>query len=91
MTSIIRAAALVALVASPLAADPVEGTWQTAEGESGGHLYVTIAPCGATLCGTIAKAFDAGGAPSPDYEYLGKALIWDMKAEGGNAYGGGKI
>ena len=78
-------------MAGPLAADSVEGTWRTAEGESGGHLYVTIAPCGAALCGTIAKAFKAGGDPSPEYENLGKALIWDMTAEGGNAYGGGRI
>ena len=30
MTPIIRAAALLALVAGPLAADPVEGTWRIA-------------------------------------------------------------
>ena len=91
MRHLIRAAVLLAVVAGPLAADPAEGTWKTQEGEEGGYLHVAIAPCGAALCGTIAKAFDASGASSTAYPHLGKRLIWDMVPEGGNAYGGGKI
>lgn len=91
MITLTRIAAALAIVASPLAADPLAGTWKTAEGKDGGYLHVTVAPCGAALCGTIDKAFKAGGAPSTAYEHLGKQLFWDMAANGGNAYGGGKI
>ena len=47
------AATLAALLlASPaLAADPVQGRWITAEKDA----VITIAPCGAKLCGRISK------------------------------------
>ncbi|MGV6847999.1 MAG: DUF2147 domain-containing protein [Marinibacterium sp.] len=85
------AMAIFASMAGPALADPAEGVWKTGEGEDGGYVHVQIAPCGAALCGTIAKAFDADGAASPDYEHLGRRLLWDMQAEGGGAYGGGQI
>lgn len=72
-------------------ADPIDGTWKTAPGDSGGYLYVTIAACGSAICGTIKSAFDKTGAESSDYEHLGKKLIWDMIADGGGSYSGGKI
>ncbi|MEX0284618.1 MAG: DUF2147 domain-containing protein [Paracoccaceae bacterium] len=73
------------------AADPAEGLWKTAEGEEGGYLHVQIGACGNALCGTIAKAFDASGQSSGDYEHLGKRLIWDMQAKGDGSYSGGKV
>lgn len=90
MTKLTRLAAVLALLASPLAADPAAGTWKTEDGKDGGFLHVVIAPCGSALCGTIDKAFDGTGAPSTGYEHLGKRLIWDMSPQGA-AYGGGKI
>lgn len=78
MTKLTRLAAVLALLASPLAADPAAGTWKTEDGKDGGFLHVVIAPCGSALCGTIDKAFDGTGAPSTGYEHLGKRLIWDM-------------
>lgn len=78
-------------IAGAALADPVDGTWKTAEGEEGGHLHVAIGACGSAICGTIQKAFDANGAPSGDYEHLGKRIIWDMTPEGNGTYGGGKI
>lgn len=73
------------------AADPVDGTWKTAPGESGGYLYVTISACGSAICGTIKSAFDKEGAAIADYEHAGKKLIWDMGSDGGGSYSGGKI
>lgn len=72
-------------------AEGAHGTWQTEPGDTGGYLHVEISSCGAALCGTIAKAFDANGAVSGDYAHIGKPMIWDMAAAGGDAYRGGKI
>lgn len=90
MKKIILAAAFAALGTSALA-DPAAGTWQTEPGDTGGYLHVAIAPCGAAICGTIKEAYDKDGNVSPDYEHKGKKMIWDMKADGGGAYSGGKI
>ncbi|MCB2109992.1 MAG: DUF2147 domain-containing protein [Defluviimonas sp.] len=83
------AAALV-LVAGAAAADPVEGLWKTKPDDNGNFGYVEIKPCGATLCGTLVKAFDGTGTEiaSPN---VGKQIVWDMTAEGDGAYGGGKV
>lgn len=93
MKHIVLAAALatLSLGAGPALADPATGTWQTEASDTGGYLHVTVKACGAALCGTIAKAFAADGSASADYEHLGKKMIWDMSADGGGAYSGGKI
>lgn len=91
MKKLILSAALGLGLAGMAAADPVAGIWKTAEGEEGGYLHVGIAPCGSAICGTINTAFDANGNMSPDYEHLGKQIIWDMTADGGGSYSGGKI
>lgn len=77
--------------ASMALADPVDGTWKTAPGDTGGYLHVSIGPCAAKLCGTISAAFDKTGAPDTEYEHLGKKMIWDMNADGDGNYSGGKI
>jgi len=81
--------ATVAL-AGPVA-DPVAGTWKTAPGDTGGYLHVTIAPCGSEVCGTIKAAYDKDNAVQADYEHLGKKMLWNMTADGGGSYSGGKI
>ena len=91
MKRLLLTAVVAAGMATAAAADPVEGTWRTAPGDTGGYLHVTIGTCGSAICGSIAQAYDADGAPSPDYEHLGKRMIWDMKPDGGGAYSGGKI
>jgi len=72
-------------------ADPAAGVWKTADGEEGGYLHVSIAPCGSQICGTILKAFDAQGAAAPEYQHVGKRLLWDMQADGDGTYSNGRI
>ncbi|TNJ40576.1 DUF2147 domain-containing protein [Phaeobacter sp. B1627] len=73
------------LASAALAADPIEGTWQT-EPDDGAYAHVAMAPCGGGLCGTIARTFnDSGEYKSPN---LGKRLVIDMKPKGGGAYEG---
>ncbi len=91
MKTITLAAAFAAMATGALAADPVDGLWKTAPGDTGGYLHVTIAECGSAICGTIDTAFDAQGNEQLNYENLGKQIIWDMIPEGDGSYGNGKI
>ena len=84
-------AAVLSVMGSLAQADGAVGTWKTEPGDTGGYLHVSIAQCGAALCGTIQKAFDGSGKASSDYAHLGRKMIWDMKAKGDGSYGGGKI
>tara|TARA_R110002020_G_scaffold67179_8_gene176416 strand:- start:4671 stop:5054 length:384 start_codon:yes stop_codon:yes gene_type:complete len=82
-------AAIVALGFTGAAlADPAVGTWKT-QVDDGAYAHVTIAQCGAALCGTIARTFkDSGEYKS---ENIGKKLVWDMQPAGSGAYDGGKV
>ncbi len=91
MKKTLLAAAAAVVCATAAMADPVAGTWKTAPGDTGGYLHVAIAPCGGAICGTIKEAYDKNGKVSPGYEHKGKKMLWDMKADGGGAYSGGKI
>ena len=92
MRSIILGTALFAFgAAAPASADPSAGIWQTAPGETGGYLHVSIAPCGENLCGTIQRAYGADGTLASDYEHLGKPILWNMGRDGDGRYSGGTI
>ncbi|WP_116084536.1 DUF2147 domain-containing protein [Tropicimonas sp. IMCC34011] len=84
------AAAALALSAVAAFADPVEGTWKTEPGDDGAYAHVVIRPCGANICGVIARGFDAGGTEIQS-KNIGARMIWDMTADGGGSYSGGKI
>ncbi len=84
MKHLILAAAL-AVSATAAAADPVLGTWKT-EPDDGAFAYVEMQPCGAKICGVIARTFNATGEyRSPN---LGKTLVIDMVPGGGGKYSG---
>ena len=83
---LLSAAAVLGLAAPAFAADPVEGLWRTQSGETGGYLHVQISECGAALCGVIRQVVD-----SPETSIVGTRMIWDMQAQGGGQYGGGRI
>ncbi len=88
---VLVAASAVAMAAGMAqAADPVEGVWQTQPGDDGAFGHVRMAPCGASLCGTLIRAYDGDGR-ARQTDTLGRQLVWDMDAQGGGAYGGGKI
>ena len=83
--TLIPAAILAALSSGAAWADPLEGLWKT-EPDDGAYAHVEIKPCGAALCGTIARTFKAEGEyASPN---LGKTLVIDMKPEGNGHYEG---
>jgi uncharacterized protein (DUF2147 family) len=82
--AMIAGAALVAM-AGAAAADPADGMWQT-EVDDGAFAYVRIAPCGAGVCGTIARTFNSDG----EYQSanIGKQIIREMVPQGSGEYEG---
>jgi uncharacterized protein (DUF2147 family) len=78
---------VLALLAPPAWADPLEGLWRTAPDIDGRIGFVRIAPCGAMLCGTLEAATDVQGRrlTTPD---IGRRLIWDTVLQGANTYRG---
>lgn len=85
MNKIFATAAAMVVMAGAAFADPVEGNWRSAPNDEGQAITIAIAPCGSAICGTIRQVH--GG----DNSLRGKALIWDMKPQGGGKYGGGKV
>lgn len=85
MKRLTLALAGVALSAGAALADPVHGVWKT-EVDDGAYAHVTIADCGAKICGTISRTFDADG----EYQSknLGKRIIRGMVPQGGGKYAG---
>lgn len=68
-------------------ADPLEGIWQTAKDDNGNFGFVQVAPCGAALCGTLIKSFDASGTEISS-AFTGRNIISETVANGGGAYSG---
>tara|TARA_R100001086_G_scaffold97718_1_gene48613 strand:+ start:57 stop:482 length:426 start_codon:yes stop_codon:yes gene_type:complete len=80
-------AAVCLSAGAALAADPLEGYWRTAKDDNGNSGMIHVAPCGAQLCGTLVKAYDANGKEmkSPN---IGRKIISETVAKGGGAYTG---
>lgn len=90
MKTLLTAAALAVTLTGAALADPVHGTWQTTKDDNGNYGHISVAACGAAICGTLVKSFDSAGKVFTS-ENQGRKIIWDMKSEGGGAYGGGKV
>lgn len=82
--------AALALSTGAVLADPVLGTWKTQPGDDGNYAHVTISQCGSQICGVLGKGFDSAGK-TIDSPNIGRKMIWDMNADGGGSYSGGKI
>jgi uncharacterized protein (DUF2147 family) len=83
-------AAVLALLATVAAADPVEGIWKTKPDDNGNTGHIRIKACGNAVCGTLIKAFDSAGKEM-DSENVGKRIIWDMVPKGDGFYDDGKV
>lgn len=82
--------AVLLLIATPAGAEPALGTWLTGPDRKAQVAHVEVRRCGPALCGRIARAFGSDGAPvmTPN---VGRELFWDMRAEGGGRYSGGRV
>lgn len=85
MKPMMMAIAALGLMVGPAFADPAEGVWKT-EVDDGSYAHVTIAPCGAKVCGVISRTFNNSGEyNSPN---KGKQLVRGMEPKGGGKYTG---
>ena len=85
MKTLALAAAFALSASAAMAADPIEGIWQT-QADEGALAIVSIAPCGGAFCGMIVKTYKDGAEyASPN---VGKQIVRSMKATGGGNYEG---
>ncbi|MFK7854465.1 MAG: DUF2147 domain-containing protein [Granulosicoccus sp.] len=68
----------------------VLGLWQT-ESTDKGYLHVSIEVCDSALCGVIVAAYNLQDEADPNYEHLGKNMVWGMKSKGISSWSKGKI
>ena len=85
MRTITLAAAFALAAGAALAADPIEGIWQT-QPDQGAVALVQIAPCGGAYCGTIVKTFK--GQQEYRSPNIGKQIVIGMTPSGEGAYAG---
>ncbi|MEL7090383.1 MAG: DUF2147 domain-containing protein [Pseudomonadota bacterium] len=85
MKKLLAAAAMGVMAASAAMADPVLGTWKT-QPDDGSYAHITMASCGAAICGKIARTFNDSGEYQS--ENIGKTLVIDMTPAGGGKYEG---
>lgn len=90
MKKLILAAILALGAGAALAADPIEGIWQTAKDDNGNYGHIEVTSCGPAFCGVLIRSFDSAGAPL-ESDNIGKQIIWDMVPYGDGLYDDGKI
>lgn len=91
MKKLILAAVACIAMGGAASADPIFGTWQTIGDDNGNYGHIQVRDCGDRgICGTLVRSFDSAGN-TLETENIGRAIIWDMEADGGGAYSGGKV
>lgn len=85
MKKLMMAAVMTLSATAAMAADPLEGLWQT-EVDDGSYAHIEIAPCGDAYCGIIAQSFNDDGPYKSENQ--GKKLVIDMVPQGDDYYTG---
>ena len=79
--------AVLALLAGPAMADPIEGMWKTSPDDHGDIGYIQVAPCGSSYCGVLVRSQNSAGAATTP-PTIGRKIVWDVVASGSGAYTG---
>lgn len=79
-----------AFTGAALAADPLEGIWETTKDDNGNYGHIEVTACGDAFCGILIKSFDSSGKSFAS-DNIGKQIIWDMEPRGNGRYAGGKV
>lgn len=85
MRIIALAAAFALAATATLAAEPIEGVWQT-QPDEGSVAMVQIAPCGNAYCGTVVRTFK--GQQEYRSPNIGKQIVTGMTPAGDGKYTG---
>ena len=83
----------VLLAVTPARADVLTGLFSSPD-SGNGYIHIRFLACQSNeelTCGVIATAFDTEGQEQPDYENIGKFLVWDMEYQGQGEYADGYI
>ena len=86
MHRLIAAAAALMIATAATAQDAALGTWQT-EVDDGAFAHVQMQPCGAGVCGTIVRTYQADGTPYQS-ENIGLQIVREMVPNGDGTYAG---
>ena len=86
MNRLIAAILAATFATAASAQDAAVGVWQT-EVDDGAFAYVTMAPCGAAVCGTITNTYKADGTPYQS-ENIGRQIVINMAPNGDGTYAG---
>lgn len=91
MRKLSLAALALSLFALPAVADPVHGLWKTQPDDNGNFGHVRIQTCAnGKICGGLVTAFNGSGHQI-DSANIGRAIVWDMVAQGDGQYSSGKV
>ncbi len=78
-------------IATPGLADPVHGLWKTSPDDNGHFGHIRLQTCAnGKICGGLVTAFDETGT-RVDTPLIGRAIVWDMVAQGNGAYANGRV
>lgn len=81
----------LALTAGPALADPSHGLWKTQPDDNGNYGHVQMQTCSnGRICGGLVAAFGPDGQTVPS-DNIGRAIVWDMVADGDGGYDDGKV
>lgn len=87
MKRLLAGLAALMITSAGAMADPLVGMWRTVADDNGNSGLIEVAPCGNRLCGTLVKAFGAGGAEIAS-DNIGRQIIFDTRATGDGQYRG---
>jgi uncharacterized protein (DUF2147 family) len=87
MRQAVMAAVILMGAAGVARADPLLGDWKTARQDDGTSGIVRVAPCGAALCGSLIRSFDASGKEVAN-PGNGMLILSETVARGGGDYRG---
>ena len=87
MTRILATILALGMASTAWAADPLEGLWRTTKDDNGNSGLIEVKPCGAQLCGTLVKSFDADGKEIAS-DNNGRQIITETVSSGGGSYKG---
>ncbi len=95
MKKFLTSLAIIFIGVVPASSEVVTGVFETPPSEdSGRYLQIEFGSCdddSKLTCGKIKNGFSKDGVANPEYEHIGKLMVWSMVESGSGKYKNGKI